>query len=268
MIAWSVIAGLGLFMIAAMNAGWLFQRRAGNSGWIDVFWTYGTGAACAAAALWPQTGALDARGWLLAAMMASWALRLGSYIALRVARSAEDARYVRFKADWGAAYQRRIWILIQPQAAVSALLCLSVMAAAVRPAGALDLRDFLAVAIFLLAVGGETVADRQLAQFKVAHPKGGGICDVGLWRWSRHPNYFFEWLTWFSLPVMALDPARPVSWLTLAAPAVMFIVLRYVTGVPPLEAAMQASRGAAFDAYRRRTSAFFPVPPRPEGASS
>ena len=135
----------------------------------------------------------------------------------------------------------------------------------------LGVQDLAGVIILAVAIIGEAIADLQLARFKARNAGSGGICDAGLWAWSRHPNYFFEWLGWLAYPVIAIDPARPVTLLSLAAPLVMFVVLRFVTGVPPLERAMLASRGERFRAYQARTSPFIPLPPRrpkgrPEGA--
>ena len=90
----------------------------------------------------------------------------------------------------------------------------------------------------------------------------GRVCEIGLWAWSRHPNYFFEWFGWLAYPVIALDPARPLTWLSLTAPLVMFLLLTRVSGVPPLEEAMIRSRGDAYRAYQARVSAFFPLPPK------
>lgn len=257
-----LIGGALVWMLAVMTAAWLWQRRVGNSGWIDVFWTFGTGAAGAAVALLPLDGEL-ARRWLVALIVAVWSLRLGSYIAARVTGSEhEDTRYARFRQEWGGDYQRKLYAFVLPQAVVTALLCLSVQAAAHRPEPGLDLRDWLGLAILIIAIGGEALADRQLAQFKRANTRKGAICDKGLWAWSRHPNYFFEWLGWVAYPVIALDPSRPATLVTLIAPVLMYLVLRFLTGVKPLEETMLASRGDAYRAYQARTSAFFPVPPR------
>jgi steroid 5-alpha reductase family enzyme len=96
--------------------------------------------------------------------------------------------------------------------------------------------------------------------FRADPANKGQVMDRGLWGWSRHPNYFFQWLGWCAYPVIALDPARPVTWLSLAAPGVMFGLLRYVSGVPPLEEAMLKTRGDLFRKYQARVSAFFPLP--------
>ena len=258
-----VIALTLLLMAAVMNAAWLFQRAAGNSGWIDVFWTFGTGAAGMLAALLPFAGETgpSVRQIIAAAIIALWALRLGGYIGARVAKSDEDARYARFRKEWGDGYQRTLYLFVMPQAAISAALCVSILIAA-QTTAPLGPRDFAAAAILLLAIGGEALADAQMAAFKRGGAPKGSVCDKGLWAWSRHPNYFFEWTGWLAWPVMGLDVTQPVTWLTLIAPAAMYGVLRFLTGVPPLEATMLESRGAAYRAYQARTSAFIPLPPK------
>lgn len=253
-----------VFMIVVMNAAWATQRAVKNSGWIDVFWTYGTGIAGAVAALWPMpdTAWPFPRQLLVAMVVIVWAARLGTYVMLRVMNSSEDARYVRFKKDWGKGYQKKLYWFVLPQALITALLTISIMGAAWRGSQALDWRDFAGVAILLIAIGGESLADKQLAAFKRANTEKGAINDKGLWGWSRHPNYFFEWFGWLAYPAIAFDPGSPMTWLTWLAPVAMFGVLRFMTGVPPLEASMIASRGDAYRQYQARTSAFFPLPPK------
>lgn len=269
MLSLTVLALILAAMAMVMNLAWLVQWRAGNSGWIDVFWTFGTGAVGAVAALFPFAGdgAPSARQALAALIISVWAIRLGAYVAHRVATSAEDTRYARFRTEWGGAYQRTLYLFIMPQALITTLLCVSIMVAANRAPAGLDVRDYLAFGVLLVAIAGESLADAQLARFKKTNTKKGAICDVGLWGWSRHPNYFFEWFGWLAWPVMAFNPAAPITWLTLIAPLAMYGVLRFLTGVPPLEETMLKSRGKAFVAYQARTSAFLPLPPRPETRS-
>ena len=263
---WLMLSAL-LFMALAINLAWLFQRQAGNSGWIDVFWTFGTGIAGVGVALWPLSGAPwpTERQLLVAILVAAWSIRLGAYVAVRVAASSEDTRYVAFRKRWGPAYQWTLLRAVQPQALVSAILCLAILLAARRPEPGLGFQDLAGVIVLAVAILGEAIADLQLARFKAVHTTPGAICERGLWAWSRHPNYFFEWLGWLAYPVIAIDPARPLTLLSLGAPAAMFVVLRFVTGVPPLEKAMLASRGERFRAYQARTSVFFPLPPRRQG---
>ncbi|MEO8927379.1 MAG: DUF1295 domain-containing protein [Caulobacteraceae bacterium] len=264
MIALIVCVTVGLAL--AMTGAWLLQRATGNGGWVDVVWTFATGAGGVVYALAPTAGyAPGPRAILVAALVAVWSLRLGLHLAVRSARAeGEDARYAYFRKKWGAAFEGRLLVFLQIQALASALLTLSVLVAARNPAPGLRWIDFAAAAILVAAILGEGLADRQLAKFKSYPPNRGAICDVGLWSWSRHPNYFFEWFGWLAYPVIAIDLGGgwPWGWVALSGPAFMFYLLRFASGVPPTEAAMARSRGAAFADYRARVSTFFPFPPK------
>ncbi|MGE3303448.1 MAG: DUF1295 domain-containing protein [Hyphomonadaceae bacterium] len=250
-------------MLAVMTGAWLTQRAAGNAGWTDVFWTFGSGAALALTALWTAEAANPARQILAAALAVAWALRLGAALAVRVARSPEDARYRRLRQTWAGDFQRRLLAFALKQAPATGLLSISVFVAAHAGGPELGFRDAAGAVILLAAIAGEGLADEQMRRFK-ARSEHGQIMQAGLWAWSRHPNYFFEWLAWLAWPTIAFDPAAPVTALTWLAPALMFVILRYGTGVPMLEASMLASRGAAFRQYQARVSAFFPLPPKPQ----
>jgi steroid 5-alpha reductase family enzyme len=112
------------------------------------------------------------------------------------------------------------------------------------------------------AVLGESIADAQLRKFKAQAQSPNSVCDVGLWRWSRHPNYFFEWLAWVAYPVIGIDLSgyNPFGWLAVLAPACMYWVLVHMSGIPPLESHMLRTRGDMFRAYQRRTRPFLPFP--------
>lgn len=249
-----------VLMAAVMGVGWWWQRRANNGGWIDVFWTYGTGATGACVALWAGQG--SARAWMVAALVLVWSLRLGTYIALRVARGGhEDTRYAELKQEWGAAYSGRMFWFMQAQAPITTLLCLAIALAASR-LGGLGVTDMIGALILITAIAGEALADRQMAAFRANPAHKGKICETGLWAWSRHPNYFFEFLVWVAYPVIAFTPGSYVWMLSLLAPLAMYGVLRFGTGVPPLEKTMLASRGDAFRDYQARVSVFLPFPPR------
>ena len=270
-----LVAAAGLGLLATMSCAWLFQRRVGNVGWVDVFWTFGTGAAAVILSLFPLEAAPTPRQWLVAALAAVWSLRLGSYVALRVAAAPEeDRRYADLRTQWGAAFQRRLLPFVLLQAPVALLLGLAVMLAARDPRPRLGPQDALGVLVLVAAIAGEALADEQMRRFKASGPARGAINDGGLWAWSRHPNYFFEWFGWLAYPIIASGPvissdARGVYWMGWAAwgaPVLMYLVLDRGTGVPPLEAQMLKSRGDAFRAYQSRTSRFFPWPPRPPSA--
>ncbi len=155
------------------------------------------------------------------------------------------------------------WFL-QIQALVSIPLILAMFLAAHRPGVGLTLADGLAVVVMAIGIVGEGVADWQLQRFKAGATGKGDVLDTGLWRWSRHPNYFFETVGWLAYPIVAIElsGAYAWGWLALAAPATMYWLLVHVSGIPPLEQHMLRSRGEAFRTYQRRTNAFFLGPPR------
>ena len=257
-----------LLMSAALSAvmavAWRVQQRTGNSGWVDMIWTFGLGAIGIAAALAPLTQASPAgRQLLVAVFLLAWALRLGAHIATRTMGISDDPRYAELIRGWGADARLQMFWLLQKQALVSIPLALSVFLAAHSPSPDLRPQDFAAIAIMLVALVGEAAADGQLRRFRGDPRNRGRVCDSGLWRWSRHPNYFFEWLGWVAYPLLAIDlsGAYPWGWLALAGPACMYWLLAHVSGIPPLERHMLRSRGAAYRAYQDRTSAFFPAPP-------
>ena len=261
-----LLAAVSFGLAIAMAGAWVLQRALGNAGWADVVWTFATGAAGVVYALAPVRGwAAGPRAWLVAALIAGWSLRLGLHLMGRTATAErEDARYAEFRRDWGRAFERRLFGFLEIQALASAMLTLAMLAAARNPAAFPSWSDVAGVALLLVAVTGEGVADAQLAGFKALDLRGGGVCDVGLWAWSRHPNYFFEWLGWLGYAVIAIGPAGawPLGWIALIGPAFMYLLLRYVSGVPPTEAAMTRSRGPSFAAYQARVSPFLPLPPR------
>jgi steroid 5-alpha reductase family enzyme len=262
-----VLLGCAAIALAvAMSGAWALQRATGNAGWVDAVWSGSTGlvgAACALAPISgpPASGTIDARQLIVAALAALWSARLAWHIAQRTAGGApEDARYAEFRREWGTAFESRLFWFLMIQAAAAWVLVLSITLAAHHP-GPLRPADAAAIAILALSVAGEAIADAQLRAFR--HAGSGGICDRGLWGWSRHPNYFFEFLAWCAYPVFAIDLSGHslAGFAALAGPAMMFWLLRYVSGVPPLEKSMLARRGDAFRAYQQRVSAFVPLPP-------
>lgn len=255
-------AGLGL----AMAAAWGFQRRVGNAGWVDVFWTFATGGAAVAGAVAPFAGpeGFAPRQAAVAILAGVWAIRLGLHLRARVRSRPEDARYAGFRRDWGARFQARLFWLLMIQAAAAWPLAIAVALAARNPSPGWHWNDIAAMAVIAASLIGEAAADRQLARFVAQAGNAGRVCDRGLWAWSRHPNYFFEFLGWCAWPLFAFNAGWPPGWLAVAAPATMYWLLVHVSGIPPLERVMLASRGEAYRAYQSRTSAFIPLPPRRE----
>jgi steroid 5-alpha reductase family enzyme len=199
---------------------------------------------------------------LLLVMVAVWALRLWLHLLLRSRGRPEDPRYAAFRQRYGP--HRYWWVsffqvfLLQGALAliISAPLQLAAAAAAPDPVRATTLLGLL---LFLAGFVLEAVADYQLRRFRADERTRGRILDTGLWRFSRHPNYFGEALLWWGLWLCAVD--EPYGWLTIFAPALMTFLLVRVSGVALLDAHLAATRPGYAD-YVKRTSGFLPRPPR------
>jgi steroid 5-alpha reductase family enzyme len=257
--AFASAAALGSIMALA----WLIQHKSGNSGWVDVSWSLGVGLVAFLVALYPMHANWPHWRQLAVAFLAlCWCLRLGWHIAQRTIANGDDPRYRNLAGTWGSDAPRRMFCFLQSQSAVGVVLVVAIALAAHNDNLALRTQDLLGFALLAGAIAGEAIADRQLKRFKANAINRGGICEVGLWRLSRHPNYFFEWLGWLAYPVVAIDLAghNPLGPLALAAPVCMYWVLVHVSGVPPLEQHLLSTRGVAFRGYQRRTRIFFPLP--------
>lgn len=256
------VVSIAVWLFVVMAVAWLVQRRTGSSGWIDTIWSLGVGAGGILAALIPSGLLPGGRRILVILLIGAWALRLGGHIARRTMGSGEDPRYAALKEEWGLSFPSRLFLFLQIQAFAAFVLVLAVYAAATNPAPFPRLFDIIAILIAVVAICGEGLADSQLAAFKKNSRDRGDVCEAGLWRWSRHPNYFFEWLFWCAWPFLAISFSgdHPWGWIALSAPILMYLLLVHISGIPPLEAHMLESRGEAFRELQFRVRAFFPGP--------
>ena len=248
-----------LFLSAAMAGAWSIQRVTKQSGWIDAIWSLSVGVAGIFAVFLADGN--GGRRICASVIVAAWALRLGMHIAARTGGAGEDPRYARLIREWGRNSAWRLFIFLQIQALAAFILAFAVYLAASNDADFPRMVDILAIAVAAIALGGEGLADAQLAHFRQTPKAKTDVCETGLWRYSRHPNYFFEWLFWCAWPLLALSSAAS-SWWSLLAPALMYWLLVHVSGIPPLEEHMVQSRGEKFRALQRRVNAFFPGPRR------
>ncbi len=257
------LAAITVSLSVLMAIAWLVQQKTGNSGWVDTIWTFSLGIVGVGSALWPIGGAApNARQWLVAALVAVWSVRLGAHIAARTAKITDDPRYAAFAKEWGVDSPRKMFVFLQNQGFGSIPLVFAIFVASRFPADALlRVQDYIGVLILFVGIAGEALSDAQLKSFRGDPNNKGKVCDVGLWRWSRHPNYFFEWFGWLAYPMIAISTDYPWGWATILAPVFMYWILVHVTGVPPLEEQMLRSRGENYRAYQSRTSKFFPLPP-------
>lgn len=253
-----VLALTGLAIsIALFAVFWVIQYKIENSAIVDVFW----GASVAVVGVYFSvfTTGNSTRRLIAAVLITLWAARLSWYLYQRWSSHAEDERYTALKVKWGNQAQIRMFRFYQMQGLGSYLFALPLLAIGISTAP-LGWLDFAGIAIWIVSIGGEAVSDQQLANFKKDPSNRGEVCDQGLWRYSRHPNYFFEWLHWWSFVFLSLS----TYWglLTLLAPLMMWLFLNRVTGIPHTEKQAVKSRGEKYKQYQKTTNAFFPWFPR------
>jgi steroid 5-alpha reductase family enzyme len=251
-----LMAGIGAAALALMMLLiWLISMRIKNAGLVDVGWALGL-VVLAAWYAWQGPG-FPARKWFLAGMVVAWGLRLATHLVRRIVREPEDGRYQQLRRDWqGSNVNLRFLFFFEAQALLDILLSLPILIAAINPAPHLNGLEYFGIALWLVAVIGESIADGQLAGFKRDPANRGHVCQCGLWNYSRHPNYFFEWFVWVAWAVYAM--ASPFGWLALICPSLMLFFLFLVTGIPATEAQALRSRGQEYARYQQSTSAFVP----------
>lgn len=241
---------------------WARQRRTLDATVVDVAWAANLGAL---ALLHAAFGNGDPERRVLVGVLAGAAsFRLAWYLwSDRARKPEEDGRYRALRERWAKAAQRNFFWFFQAQGLLDVLLSIPFALACSRT-GPLDAWDLGALVLGVTAILGETTADRQLARFRADPRHRGRTCRVGLWRYSRHPNYFFQWLIWCAYAWVAL-PAE-YGWIGTLAPALMLFLILRVTGIPPTEERALVSRGDDYREYQRTTSAFVPWFPRKEYA--
>jgi len=255
-----LIVAVAFSLVLIMAIAWALAVSTGKSGWIDSIWPLSVGGIGVVAALSPLPyDGPSTRQWIVAGLAAFWSLRLGSHILRRTLNGGDDPRYADLKKQWGEKSRSKLFWFVQIQAVVAVPLVVSIAVAGHNPAADLGIGDWLGIAILLIAICGESIADSQLKTFAADPANKTKVCNVGLWSLSRHPNFFFEWLGWIAYPCIAIgfDASYWQGWIALAGPAVMYWLLVHVSGIPPLEAHMLRSRGDAFKSYQLSVNAFW-----------
>ena len=249
------LTGLSTTLVL-MFLAWLISLRTRNVAIVDVFW----GIAIAGAGiswLWnaPATGT---RGVLVVLLATVWAMRLAVHLLWRSRGQPEDRRYREIRArnqpNFGI---RSLYLVFGLQAVLAWLVAMPLLGAisGTAPIGSLDRLGTLMWAFGLVF---ESVADYQLARFQQGSGATRGVMDTGLWRFSRHPNYFGEFVLWWGVGLIAVSGG---AWWALIGPLLLSLFLLKVSGVALTEKDI-ATRRPEYQDYMRRTSAFVPRPPR------
>jgi len=249
--AWAAAAGLQL-------SSWLVSLRTRNAGIVDVGWA--ASFTVCVAIFCAVSDAPRAQIVPLTIMVCAWSLRLTFYLVVRGAAGAdEEGRYATLRRRWAPHANRAFFVFFQAQALLTAILCVAIVLPFRAPARGEGFR-LASMILFAIALVGEATADAQLRAFKRDRSNRGKVCDVGLWSWSRHPNYFFECCIWIAYAIYSLP--SEYGALAFLGPAIILASILRVTGIPATEAQAIRSKGDLYRAYQARTSAFVPWPPR------
>jgi steroid 5-alpha reductase family enzyme len=251
----------GLFAIVALfTALWLVSLAVRNSSIVDMWW--GPGILVVGLTYFLITPQPSSRAHLALALTAVWAIRLAWHIGARNIGHGEDFRYAKWRRERGGSWwwfsYFKVFLL---QAVIAWVVAMPLYYAITAPApAALTIWDLAGAVVFAVGFLFEAVGDAQLRRFKRNPANQGRVMDAGLWRYTRHPNYFGDALLWWGLGLLAV--AVPGGVAGLLGPAIMTYLLVRVSGVALLETTLRQTKPAYAD-YVARTSAFWPRPPRP-----
>ena len=252
------LIGLGT-ILAASTLVWMISVRLQDASIADICW--GLGFVLLAWLYCLLSPSLTPRSWLVAVLTTLWGARLSLHIFRRNHGRGEDPRYQAMRASHGDAFWwRSLFTVFWLQGAILWFVALPLLAAvrAAEPV-ALTPLDGFGVLLFAIGFGFEVVGDHQLQRFRADPSNRGQVLDHGLWRYTRHPNYFGDAVLWWGLYAIAV--ATPDGWLTVSSPALMTFLLMRVSGVTLLEQSLITSK-PGYRAYIARTPAFFPWFPR------
>ena len=250
------LAGLGaMAVVTLMLVLWLIHFPMKNAAIVDGGWA--GGLALLAILYGTLAGGYGPRRILIGLMGAVWGLRLSLYLLLtRVIGHPEEGRYVELRRKWVTNIPLKFLMFFEFQAVLCVLLSIPFLVAALNADPHVSSLEWGAVLLWLVALAGEVAADQQLHMFKSDGSNKGRTCRLGLWNYSRHPNYFFEWLIWVSYALFAL--ASPHGWIAVCAPLLMLYFLFKVTGIPATEAQALRTKGDDYRRYQESTSVFIP----------
>lgn len=246
-------------LLACFTLLWLVSLRLRDASIVDPFW--GIAFVLAAGVAFPTSDGWLPRRMLVVALVGLWGGRLAWHLARRNLGHGEDARYRRWREQHGETWWwRSLWQVFLLQGVIAWVVSWPLAAAqSAQGFAGWTMWDAAGAIVVMTGLAFESIADAQLRRFKAQAASRGQVLDTGLWRYSRHPNYFGDALVWWGLFLLAAGV--PGGWMTIVSPVLMTWLLMRVSGVPLLEATLATSRPGYAD-YVRRTSAFVPWPPR------
>ena len=237
---------------------WIIQVFTRNAGIVDLGWALGLMIHAGAYAFLAEGN--PSRKMVLFGLVAIWAMRMAYLLIPRLLKGKEDRRYALLRKEWGPNINFKFFLLFEFEALLNVVLSIPFLIICLNPATNFHVLEILGGIIWLTGFIGEVTADQQLKVFKNNAANKGKICRDGLWDYSRHPNYFFEWLMWVGYAVAALSV--PFGLIALISPLVILFLLLKVTGIPFIEEHGVKTKCEAFKEYQRTTSIFIPLPKR------
>ncbi|MGC9324156.1 MAG: DUF1295 domain-containing protein [Desulfomonilia bacterium] len=247
------ILAAALVLFLYMTALFLVALKRKDNSIADVAW--GPGFILVTWTTLALDGSFSLRQLIVGVLVLIWGLRLSVRIYLRNRGKGEDPRYRTWRKKWGKSFVLRSYLQVfLLQGGILLLNVAPVLVINTFDEGALGVLDYLGVLVWLLGFGFESVADRQLDQFIKDPGNRGKIMDQGLWRYSRHPNYFGEVTLWWGIYILAVSV--PWGWLSIIGPLTITYIILFVSGIPMTERLMEDK--PAFADYKKRTSAFIP----------
>lgn len=255
----AVLVAAAVAVAVLMLIVWVISVAVRDASIVDIAW--GPGFVLVAWVAFVVGDGSSARRLVLAILVTVWGTRLGLYLARRNLGKGEDYRYQAMRRRHGARFPLvSLGTVFGTQGALMWAVSLPVQAAAADPTPAsLGALDLAGIGVWCVGLFFEAVGDAQLARFKADPASVAAVMDRGLWRYTRHPNYFGDFLVWWGIYLIAL--ATGSAWWTIIGPLVMSTLLIRVSGVALLEKGL-AKRRPGYAAYVERTSAFFPMPPK------
>jgi len=255
---WVLALGTAMMAVVFIIA-WAWARKSDNYSLVDAVWAFGIGLT---GCFWLLTNGGGIKHGVAMGLLAFWSLRLGLHLERRIRRMhpEEDARYVKLREVWKGRVPSSFFWFFQAQGISVVVLALPFLMISLDADQGWSGWESVGLVVTLLGILGEGLADSQMAGFKARNSDSRAVCQEGLWRYSRHPNYFFEAVIWLGFYLYACGSEW--GWAMVHAPVTIIYLLLRVTGIPPTEAAAVRRKGAAYVAYQASTSPFIPWPPK------
>ena len=242
-----------IFCFVFMALSWMISLQLNLYSIVDPFWAFGIG--CLSLVYVTMSNGVVEKKILALCLALPWSLRLGSYLLYRLVVNLpnEDHRYEKLKKSWGP---NKFLLFFQLQGLSQTIFSIPIFLIAIDQNESFSILVYIGILVYLVGFLGEGISDYQLDQFRKKVGNKNLICMEGFWKYSRHPNYFFEWLVWMGISISAFG--SPYGYIGILSPLLMFFTLNYFTGIPILEARSLEFKGDLYRQYIESTNRFFP----------